>query len=70
MKPPIVLALLAAAAGSICAYAAVIGSNIAALPLTEERIAALPATQQPPGGSIWRVRFRRCAPTVQRSKVK
>jgi len=43
----LLFALSAAAAGSLCAFAAVIGANVAALPLTEERIAALPAAQQP-----------------------
>lgn len=47
MKLRIVFALSAAAVGSICASAAVIGANIAAPPLTEERIATLPAAQEP-----------------------
>ncbi len=47
MKLRIALAVFAATAVSISAFAAVIGANVAALPLTGERIASLPAAQQP-----------------------
>ena len=59
------LAVPALALGAICAFAAVVGTNVAALPLTEERIAALPRAQQ----SAWRQYLARSVAQMQNDRA-
>ncbi len=59
------LNISALALGSLCAFAAIIGTNIAALPLTEERIAGLPRAEQ----AAWREYLSRSVAQMQADRA-